>query len=66
MNVDTTIKYNLFQILLKLNLLNSNYIMILLISMTGGDLIMDFMIEAIDLTKRYDDLMAVDGLKHWN
>ncbi|MFZ0442816.1 MAG: ATP-binding cassette domain-containing protein [Methanobacterium sp.] len=23
---------------------------------------MDFMIEAIDLTKRYDDLMAVDGL----
>ncbi len=30
--------------------------------MTGGVLIMDFMIEAIDLTKRYDDLMAVDGL----
>lgn len=27
-----------------------------------GVLIMDFMIEAIDLTKRYDDLMAVDGL----
>ena len=23
---------------------------------------MDFMIEAKDLTKRYDDLMAVDGL----
>jgi ABC-2 type transport system ATP-binding protein len=23
---------------------------------------MDFMIEATDLTKRYDDLMAVDGL----
>ena len=30
--------------------------------MIGGVLIMDFMIEAIDLTKRYDDLMAVDGL----
>ena len=30
--------------------------------MTGGVLIMDFMIEAINLTKRYDDLMAVDGL----
>jgi ABC-2 type transport system ATP-binding protein len=30
--------------------------------MTRSVLIMDFMIEAIDLTKRYDDLMAVDGL----
>ncbi len=28
----------------------------------GVDLIMDFMIEAKDLTKRYGDLMAVDGL----
>ncbi len=28
----------------------------------GVDLIMDFMIEAKDLTKKYGDLMAVDGL----
>ncbi len=30
--------------------------------MNRGGLIMDFMIEATDLTKRYDDLMAVDSL----